>query len=127
MQPLYKLIFAIILPLTLATNTIAIYPLPYPNNHLEGIPVPRELVAIAHCESNNRQFHEDGSVVTNKNKNGTIDVGRWQINSIHFKTAEEMNIDVYTEKGNREYALYLYERNGTKDWKFSSKCWKNKI
>lgn len=75
---------------------------------------------IAQCESNNRQFYENGEVVIGKI---TPDIGRWQINPIHLPEARRKGIDVYTAKGNAKFARILYERNGTRDWRASKDCW----
>ena len=87
-----------------------------------GVDLPWQLEAIAKCESSNMHFYNDGRIVMNKNTNGTVDVGRYQINSVHFKRATELGIDVYTEDGNTEFALLLYREQGTGPWYASKKC-----
>lgn len=74
-------------------------------------------------EGSARQFYDDGRVVRNYNKDGTVDIGKYQINSIHMAQVVRMNLDVLTEEGNEEFAEYLYELNGTRDWKASRSCW----
>ncbi len=84
--------------------------------------LPPILDAIAFCESSGRQFNEDGSVVTGKIN--PYDIGKWQINILyHGDRAKELGIDLYTEEGNREFALLLYNEQGTKPWSWSSSCW----
>ena len=79
------------------------------------------MMAIARCESGLKQFNRDGSVLQ-----GHIDprdTGLFQINKFyHQATADEMEIDVDTTEGNVQYAKYLFDRNGTRDWKASYGC-----
>lgn len=86
------------------------------------------LIAIADCESGEKQFNTDGTVVKNINRNKegvetSYDVGLYQINSSHFKEAKAMGFDVFTAEGNISYALYLYHTQGTYPWRYSSSCW----
>lgn len=82
---------------------------------------PPILQKICKAESGGKHFKKDGKTVqTNKNKNGTIDVGVCQINSIHHKTAEKMGLDVYNEKDNKEFALYLFNTQGSVPWASSA-------
>lgn len=84
--------------------------------------VPVILKKIAWCESQNRQFADDGSV-----HRGIInpkDTGKFQVNEkYHLENSKKLGIDIYTLEGNTEYALYLYRRNGTVDWNWSKPCW----
>ncbi len=77
---------------------------------------------IAYCESRNRQFNKDGTILR-----GIIhpyDVGRYQINSLQWSDeADKLRIDMYTEDGNEAMALYIYNKYGTKPWRSSQKCW----
>lgn len=57
------------------------------------------------------------------NKNGTHDSGLFQINSAHIVEAKKMGIDIYTDEGNAEFAVYLINSQGLKPWKSSSKSW----
>lgn len=81
------------------------------------------LAEIAMCESTFRQYGSDGSVLTGRvNKS---DVGVMQINKYyHLERAEKFGFDLNTVDGNMAYAKKLYESEGTKPWKSSSKCWK---
>ncbi|MEK7176899.1 MAG: hypothetical protein AAB719_01180 [Patescibacteria group bacterium] len=97
-----------------------------------GWNLPTEIVLsiIADCESGDkcqpgtgRQFNKDGSVVTNKNKDGTIDIGKWQINSRHEVEAKANNIDLTTEEGNQAFTMRLYKREGLNPWKASRSGW----
>ena len=81
------------------------------------------LVDIARCESTFSHLDEDGEIVRGKvNKN---DLGLMQINEYyHAEKAEELGFDLKTLEGNMAYAKYLYEKEGSKPWNSSSKCWK---
>lgn len=64
----------------------------------------------------------------NKNyRNGEVwssDVGFFQINDYyHLATAKKMGLDIYTDKGNIEYGLYLMKKEGTTPWNASKHCW----
>lgn len=68
-------------------------------------------IQVAKCESG---LNPDAM---NKNRNGTFDVGLYQINSVHKQknmTDVERNID---------YAYSLFIRQGFSPWLSSSKCW----
>lgn len=91
---------------------------------------PAVLQRIADCESGNgkpgtaSQFNKYGAVVLNANTNKTVDLGKFQINSIHEAEAQKLGFDLFTEEGNVGYAKYLYENKGTGDWASSQNCWK---
>ena len=84
------------------------------------------LVDIASCESNFHQFDADGNPlrgVVNK-----YDVGVMQINEkYHDDEATKLHLDLHTTEGNVAFAKYLYAKYGTDPWKYSSKCWSNKL
>ena len=86
---------------------------------------PAVMVEIARCESRFRQFNADGSVLR-----GTVnpkDVGLFQINERYWlKKSKELDYDIYAERGNIEMALWLYKKNGTRDWSASKPCWGGK-
>ena len=102
---------------------------PARSTSLSQLPAEVALPIIAGCESGDgtpgsgRQFNPDRSIVTNENTDGTIDRGKWQINSRHDAEAKRLNIDLTTEEGNRQFAVILYERNDLRDWKASQRCW----
>lgn len=81
------------------------------------------LERIAKCESGGHHFR-NGQVVINPNKNGTVDVGLFQINSIWNKKATEMGLDLTKEADNRKFAEWMYANKGTGDWSASQACWK---
>ncbi|HEY4498619.1 MAG TPA: hypothetical protein VJH94_00985 [Candidatus Paceibacterota bacterium] len=80
------------------------------------------LAEIARCESTYRHLGLDGNVLRgNVNSN---DVGVMQINeTYHKERAEGLGFDLHTLEGNLAYAKYLYEKQGVRPWKSSSKCW----
>lgn len=87
-----------------------------------GVTIPPIMEKIAFCESTNRQFNKDGSVV--RGKHNPKDVGRFQINEkFHLAASKKLGMNIYTWEGNTAYALYLYKKNGTRDWNWSKPCW----
>jgi hypothetical protein len=87
--------------------------------------LPAVMQRIAECESGDVHYKENGQVITNANTNGSVDLGRFQINEdIWGDKAGEMNLDLSNEQDNKTMALWIYENYGTEDWKYSSKCWK---
>jgi hypothetical protein len=89
------------------------------------VEIPAILKEIGRCESGNRQFEDDGSVL--RGKVNPKDVGKFQINEYwHLETSKKMGIDIHTEEGNTVYALYLLKTQGTKPWDASAYCWKKK-
>ena len=84
-------------------------------------PLPPIMAKIAHCESGDRQFYENGEVVISK----TNDIGRYQINyPIHFEKAKKMGLNIFIESENEAYAIELYNTQGVKPWEASRKgCW----
>ena len=86
--------------------------------------LPPVMQRIAQCESGNRQFAKNGQVITNGNKNGSVDIGKFQINlSIWGAKATELGLDLTKEEDNTNFALYLYENLGTEPWVWSKHCW----
>lgn len=88
--------------------------------------LPDVLLKIANCESGNKQFNEDGSVI--RGVINKYDVGRFQINLLyHEAKAKELGYDLFTYEGNTNYAIWLYEHQGTKPWNWSRDvCWGKK-
>lgn len=59
-----------------------------------------------------------------RGKQNPHDVGKYQINeTYHLAEAQKMGMNIYTLEGNTDFALYLYNKNGTKDWNWSKSCW----
>lgn len=67
---------------------------------------------VAFCESSHR------ADAVNRNRNGSVDVGLFQINSIHGQSTEDMRDPVK----NAEFAHELYEAQGWRPWRASFKC-----
>lgn len=92
--------------------------------------IPKILLDVAWCESNQNQ-EKKGYNYRYKIVDGqkvkylwSTDIGYWQINDYyHEENAKKLGMDIYTYKGNRDYALLLYNKNGLKDWGASSACW----
>lgn len=90
-----------------------------------GLPV-KEFDYIARRESGcnhraiNARFDKNGKVIWTLNKNGTIDRGLLQINSIHEPTVRKLcrtNLDGLLKLDcNLKVARYLYDRYGLRPW-----------
>ncbi len=85
---------------------------------------------IADCESGSgkkgtgTQFR-GGQVLLHANKNGTTDIGKYQINMyVWRKQATKLGFNLATEKGNTKMAEWIYLNYGTGSWKYSRKCWR---
>lgn len=86
---------------------------------------------IAACESGNgkpgsgRQFDAKGNVIEHLNHNGSLDVGKFQLNlsPAHVSEMAKLGDDPLTLEGNTAYAKFLYENRGTGDWASSAHCW----
>ena len=59
---------------------------------------------IAKCESGGTHYRQDGTLVKNVNKNGTIDFGKFQINSAWEAKAASMGMNIYLPEGNEAFA-----------------------
>ncbi len=81
------------------------------------------LQRIAKCESNNTHFDKNGQVLMRSNVNKTVDVGKYQLNSVWFKKATELGLDITKEKDNEKMAIWIYKNRGTNDWYSSANCW----
>lgn len=83
-----------------------------------------EMINVAHCESNFRQYDENGLAL--RGNMNSSDIGVMQINEIyHGDRAKELGMDIYTKEGNLEYAMYLYKNQGLAPWGASRHCWEN--
>lgn len=113
-----------------------------PRAMAEEVKTPAEILqAIADCESgirnsdgsavagSARQFGKNGKPIKNVNKSGgyagSVDVGWAQINiTVHIDEIARMGLDVISsEEDNKEFAMMLYEREGTQPWSASKSCW----
>lgn len=75
------------------------------------------MLKIAFCESHYR------AMAIHLNDNGTRDFGPFQVNEIHRQTALKRGLDIEDPIDNIKYARLLFEKNGTRDWNASKKCW----
>ena len=79
---------------------------------------------VAQCESGGRQYDKNGRVIINKNTNGSVDYGMYQLNDrVWGAKATELGFDIMTEKGNRDMAYWLFRNKGTAIWTHSHACW----
>jgi len=68
-------------------------------------------VAVAHCESGlNPKAHNP------HNRDGSVDGGLWQINSVHDKRLKQLGLDKFDPEDATKYARMLYEERGWNDW-----------
>lgn len=80
------------------------------------------LKSIAECESGLVHYKNNGEILKGyKNPN---DSGLFQINAVAHANAD---IDFTTLDGNIQYAIQLYKKNGTRDWRYSRACWSKKV
>ena len=79
--------------------------------------LPIELQFVSLCESNAKQSA----------RGPYGEIGLMQINKIHIPTAKKLGLNVYDASDNLKFALYLYEKNGLKDWYSSRKCWQKQV
>jgi hypothetical protein len=85
----------------------------------EDIPM---LVKICTAESGGKQFKKNGDVV--RGVVNPSDVGICQINEyINNDEARRLGYDIFTEKGNKDYAVYLFMHRGTEPWNSSRNVW----
>lgn len=91
--------------------------------------IPAVLQRIAGCESQGSRkakgTHHDknGQVLMRSNTNKSVDVGKYQVNTVWFSKATELGLDITKEKDNETMALWIYQNRGTEDWSASKKCW----
>lgn len=74
---------------------------------------PITMLKVAWCES---RFKINA---ININKNKTIDIGVFQINSVHHKA-----LNPYDYRENIEYAISLVKKRNWADFRASETCWK---
>lgn len=55
------------------------------------------------------------------------DVGLFQINTdYHLKDSKDLGYNIFTPKGNVQYAMHLLKEDGVSHWKASKDCWSKK-
>ncbi len=80
------------------------------------------LVKICNAESGGRQFEKNGDVL--RGKIDRSDIGYCQINERYNNDeARKLGYDIYTEKGNKDYAVWLYLHRGEQPWSASKGVW----
>jgi hypothetical protein len=88
------------------------------------------LQRISNCETTGNpnkagsHWDKNGQVLMRSNVNKSVDVGLFQINSVWFKKATEMGLDITKEADNTKMAQWIYENRGTGDWSSSANCWR---
>lgn len=81
------------------------------------------LKRIANCESGFSHFAKNGKVLIGRQNKA--DTGIFQINTyFHKARAAELNLNLFDERQNIDYAINLYKKTGLKSWSASFKCWK---
>lgn len=85
------------------------------------------LVAVAQCESGFRQFNDDGSLLVNPAPDSSATRIFQILHITHGPHALSMGMDITTPEGNMDYAEYLYNQNGLRDWEESRHCWEKLI
>lgn len=86
------------------------------------------MIAIASCESEFRQYEENGQLLVNPSPNSsatgvyqilyTTHRGRWSVS---------LETNITTLEGNLAFARQLYEESGTASWNESRSCWQGQI
>lgn len=83
-----------------------------------------QALEIARCESHLRQFDKNGEIL--RGVQNPADVGVFQINEFyHLEKSKTLGYDIYTTRGNIEYAMWLMTKEGVRPWKYSHACWSN--
>ncbi len=78
------------------------------------------ILTIAKCESNLRQFSDDGTVLTSSTK----DFGTMQINERWLPVAESFGMDIKNNvDDNILFSKYLINKQGLGAYSASRKCW----
>lgn len=75
------------------------------------------LKKIAYCES---RFDP---LAINFNKNGSVDFGPLQINSIHKPEMKNMGLHYDDWHDSIDFGIYLFQKNGAAPWHASEFCW----
>lgn len=87
---------------------------------------PPALEHICNAESGGKQFLDNGRVV--RGKVNPSDIGICQINEpIWNDKARELGYDIYTEQGNRDMALWIFNHYGADPWNSSRGAWSKKL
>src|ERR1700756_4309887 len=85
--------------------------------------LPPVLQRIAKCESDGSQTAQNGQITYHSNSDGSLDIGRFQINLKYYgATATKLGYDLTNDADNEKMAEWIYANRGTSDWAASSKC-----
>ncbi len=94
----------------------------------DGYKWPGDLMRICSCESTGgpdnmpRHFDQFGEVLRGKVNHN--DIGMCQINlTYHEAEATRIGLDLFDQDQNFEYAVRLYESQGSQPWSWSQSCW----
>ena len=88
----------------------------------KSLPVPVILDRIAWCESKGKHYDEHAEVL--RGNVNPYDIGKYQINIRYWgNEAQKLGYDIFSEEGNEDMAIAMYEKYGTKPWYWSKKCW----
>ena len=80
------------------------------------------MIEIARCESNYRQYNDDGTTL--RGVVNPLDKGAYQLNEkYHLESSRNMGLDINTLQGNLVYAWYLHYMQGESPWSASKSCW----
>jgi hypothetical protein len=74
-----------------------------------------DMVSIAECESNFRQFTDAGSVFRGGADGEMVGVFQFY-EKVHDLPAAKLGFDIETLEGNIAYAQYIYKESGTSPW-----------
>jgi hypothetical protein len=72
---------------------------------------PHIAVAVARCESGLKPTAHNPH-----NRDGSVDGGLWQINSVHDKKLKELGLDKYNPEDATKFARMLYDEREWQDW-----------
>ncbi len=94
----------------------------FTNTIVQSTEFPPMLAKICKAESGNRQFNSKGTVL--RGAVNPSDIGFCQINEPTWNDkAMELGYNIYTEKGNKDMALYIFNHQGTDPWNSSKANW----
>lgn len=96
-------------------------------SHIEAVfGANSPMVQVAQCESGLTQFDAPNHVL--RGRITPADIGLFQVNAeYHADQAKKLGINLYSLDGNIQYAKYLYNKNGLRDWNASKSCWKKPV
>lgn len=94
-----------------------------PVREISRVTLIPELIKVCTCESGNRHFDTDGTVL--RGKVNPHDRGLCQINTdYHGAKATAMSLDLLDPDDHIKYANWLYKTQGLAPWNWSKSCWK---